>query len=259
MNYSIDCIVRASDTLSDGFFHLSLEPVRKISKIVPGQFVMVRCAAQLDPFLRRPMSIADFEPDGSRFGLLIKQVGKGTRYLAGLAPWSSLDVMGPYGQGFTVPEGVRKIWIVAGGSGVAPFLGLLANSPKGAYEHTVFLGAKNESELLYLNRLEKHARVITATEDGSHGFSGYVTEPFSTEISGGARPDIIFTCGPTPMMKKVAQLAEELGIPCQVSLENSMACGFGACLGCVVKARGQDKYLTVCKNGPVFDALRIEL
>jgi dihydroorotate dehydrogenase electron transfer subunit len=252
--------VRANETLCDGHFHLLLEPVVKPVAVVPGQFVMIRCASLLDPFLRRPMSVADFAPDGSRIGLVIKEAGRGTSLLSALPPWTKIDVVGPFGTGFAIPEGAKRVWMVAGGTGVAPFLGLTENTKRGDYDYTMFLGAKTAGQLFYAARLKENGvNVIAATEDGSDGFKGFVTSALTAELEKGARPDIILTCGPAPMMRAVAGIAQDAGIACHASLESYMACGFGACLGCVVKKRGVEQYVTVCRSGPVFDTRDIEI
>ena len=257
---SISCIVRANETLGDGHFHLSLEPVVKPVAVAPGQFVMIRATNLLDPFLRRPMSVADFAPDGSRIGLVIKEAGRGTRLLSTLPPWTKIDVVGPFGTGFTIPEGAKKVWMVAGGTGVAPFLGLTENTKRGDLDYTLFMGARAAGQLFYVTRLrDGGVNVITATEDGSEGFKGFVTAALAAEMEKGARPDVILTCGPAPMMRAVAAIALDAGIACHASLESYMACGFGACLGCVVKRRESDQYVTVCRSGPVFNALEIEI
>ena len=258
--FEMPCIVRANETLGDGHFHLSLAPVVKPPAVTPGQFVMIRVANLLDPFLRRPMSVADFAPDGSHISLVIKETGKGTRILSLLPPGAKIDVVGPFGTGFSIPEGAEKVWMVAGGTGVAPFLGLTENTKRGDYDYTLLMGAKTAGQLFYVSRFKDGGvNVITATEDGSDGLKGFVTFALSAQLEKGARPDVIFTCGPAPMMRAVAGIAEDAGVVCHASLESYMACGFGACLGCVVKKRGAEQYVTVCRTGPVFNARDIEI
>ncbi len=256
----MDCIVRINDILGGDFFYLSLEPITPIDNIKPGQFFMVRCSHSADPFLRRPMSVADFEKDGSRFGLIVQAVGRGTHLLSTLVPWDRVDVLGPFGTNFEAPEDAKSIWTVAGGSGVAPFLGLIESSKPGDIDYTVFLGAREAELLLFEERFSGcGADVVSATEDGSKGYHGLVTDPLTDKLNKGLKPDIIFTCGPSPMMRAVARIAAEREIRCFVSLENKMACGFGACVGCVALAHGENKYITVCSRGPVFDATEVEI
>jgi dihydroorotate dehydrogenase electron transfer subunit len=245
--------------LAGGFFHLSVAPASPMSGVRPGSFVMIRCADSLDPYLRRPMSVADFAPDGSRLGFLIQNVGKGTTLLEALRPGDSVDIIGPFGRGvFETPPPGTRLWLVAGGTGLAPFLGFVENADLTGVEATLFIGARSEESLFFRHRFAAAVKLVTATEDGSHGYQGFVTRPMEAMAEEGA-PDLIYTCGPTPMMRAVAGLASGWGCGCRVSLENRMACGFGACLGCVQKAAGKDEYHTVCKRGPVFDSREIAL
>ncbi|MBF0170151.1 MAG: dihydroorotate dehydrogenase electron transfer subunit [Nitrospinae bacterium] len=250
--------------LAGGFFHLLAETDTPPGKVRPGSFVMIRCADGTDPYLRRPMSVADFAPDGARIGLLIQNVGRGTGLLAQKSVGDTLDVIGPFGTGlFVTPEPGTKLWLVAGGTGIAPFLGYVENNDlsKSSAGTTLFLGARREELLFFRDRFAAATDldVALATEDGSAGEKGFVTAAMERRLANGERPDLIYTCGPTPMMKGVAAFAKRIGARCMVSLENRMACGFGACLGCVQKVAGKEDYTTVCKRGPVFDAQEIEL
>ena len=256
----MNCIVRVNKTLADDYFYLSLEPATPLGGIRPGSFVMIRCSHWVDPFLRRPMSVADFEPDGSRFGLIVKMAGRGTQLLSTLVPWDHVDVLGPFGSGFEIPDGAGRVWLVAGGTGIAPFLGLVENTAEGAAEFTLFYGAGTADHLLCVDRFsDRGARVVTATEDGSEGFTGFVTSPLVEAFDRGEKPDVVFACGPAAMMRETARICGERGTRCFVSLENRMACGFGACLGCVTKVADGHGYVTVCRKGPVFDAAEVEI
>lgn len=258
----MNCVVTANEPLADGYFYLSLKPQKPVADIKPGQFFMVRCSVSFDPYLRRPMSVADYKADGSSFGFVIQKIGRGTRILSALVPDDRLDVIGPFGNGFDLTGDENNIGIVAGGTGVAPFIGLAESMPMDKRDSlTLYLGAKSSKFLLFEQRfLDLGIKVITATEDGSHGYKGFVTDALvsvfeSKDIN---PPEILLTCGPTPMMRSVAKVAEERNIPCQVSLENQMACGFGACLGCVTKRKEKGDYVAVCRKGPVFDATTVE-
>ncbi len=255
----MNCTVRAVEPLAEGFFYLSLEPDEPIGAVSPGQFVMIQCARSTDPLLRRPMSIADFEPDGSRFGLVIQVTGPGTRLLFGLVPNDRIDALGPFGAGFTLPEDDKPLWIVAGGTGIAPFIGMMGSARGRREDITLFTGARASGLLLYKDYFKKAGvRLFTATEDGSEGYRGFVTELFERELERSAAP-LVFTCGPALMMRAVARISMNRGIRCFASLENRMACGFGACLGCVAKVAGEDRYTTVCRKGPVFDVTTVEI
>ena len=243
------------------FFSLTLKPQSHLAAITPGQFVMIKCSDSTDPLLRRPMSVANFEPNGSRFDLLIQHAGRGTNLLSNLVVDDHVDVLGPFGNGFELPKGDEPIWIVAGGTGAAPFIGMLNANRDLAKRITVFLGARTDELLLYKDFFaESGVRLLTATEDGSDGHTGFVTALLEHELgTTQTRPALIMTCGPTPMMREVKRIAKSAGVECHVSLENRMACGFGACLGCVAKVEGESRYVTVCKKGPVLNAVEVEI
>ncbi len=253
------CEVLENKKLAGGFHYLRLAPKDVMEPIEPGQFVMVKCGESNDPLLRRPMSIADFDMENGWFGLLVQVVGRGTELLVRQKAGGNLDVTGPFGHGFKTCDNDKKIWIVAGGTGVAPFAGLLGSEKNIAERTTVFLGARSSDTLFFKDFFErKNVRLICATEDGSYGAQGFVTKPVEELLTREGRPDLLLTCGPTPMMKAVADFSLANDIECQVSLEKEMACGFGACLGCVVKKRGAEGYMTTCKKGPVFSATEVE-
>jgi dihydroorotate dehydrogenase electron transfer subunit len=254
--------VTANTVLAPGFFYLDCAPQTPMKEITAGSFVMIRCADSIDPYLRRPMSIADYAADGSRFGLVIQTVGKGTTLLELAKPGDQLDFVGPFGKGFIRggDPGYNTIWLVAGGTGVAPFLGLVESLPMAQRTGVMlFIGARTNEALFFQEGFRSAGvTVFEVTEDGSCGVKGLVTAPVIEKLATGERPDIILTCGPSRMMRAVADLAGSHNIPCRVSLENRMACGFGACLGCVTKRADRDSYVAVCKSGPVFDATTIE-
>ncbi|VAX23531.1 Dihydroorotate dehydrogenase (NAD(+)), electron transfer subunit [hydrothermal vent metagenome] len=255
----MNCTVRENKLLAEGFHYLSVEPDRPVGAITAGQFMMLQVSASTDPLLRRPMSVADFEPDGSRFGFVIQVAGRGTRLLASLAPGDVVDILGPFGAGFAIPGNGSRLWIVAGGTGVAPFIGMV-NQLKEPDNTTLFLGARSNRFLLYKDFFQKAgAKVMAATEDGSEGYRGVVTGLIKCELENDDQPETIFTCGPAPMMRAVAEIAVGKGISCYASLESQMACGFGACLGCVTKIKGEDRYTTVCSKGPVFDVTEVTI
>ncbi len=257
----MDCTVLANENLANGFYSITLQPEAPLGDIAPGQFVMVKCGNSTDPLLRRPMSVAGFEADGSRFDILIQVVGRGTALLSQLVQDDHIDVVGPFGNGFEAPDNDEAVWIVAGGVGVAPFVGLLNFNHDTAKRYSIFLGARSDQLLLRKNFFANSgAQLFTATEDGSHGFNGLVTQLLEKQLAEtDTRPSLIMTCGPSPMMREVKRIAQAAGIECHASLENRMACGFGACLGCVTKVEGQKRYTTVCRKGPVINAAEVEI
>ena len=226
----------------------------------PGQFVMVAVGHEsTDPLLRRPLSIHQVE--GDTLILLYRIVGKGTRLMSLMKDGEELSLLGPLGKGFQVESSPHHC-LVGGGLGEAPllFLGSHISSRFPEEKVSILLGGRTSDELLALDDFRRVAPLFLATDDGSTGLHGLVTDLVAKEVQG---PATIYTCGPTPMMKGVASLARKHQWPCQVSLETMMACGMGACLGCTVQRAGIEetdkKYVHVCKDGPVFEAGEIWL
>jgi dihydroorotate dehydrogenase electron transfer subunit len=225
----------------------------------PGQFVMVRPARFSEPLLPRPFSIHRIQ--GDYVELLFKVVGQGTRQLAGLKKGDLLEVRGPLGRGFALTKEQDPV-LVAGGMGVAPLLFLAETWKKSQNKNQkkalrLFIGARTESGLLRLQKFRKAGiDVFATTEDGSFGRRGLVMELLAEGIPNPSPHQIVLACGPNPMLKAVRNWAVQKGIACQISLETRMACGLGACLGCVVarKTETGPVYVNVCQEGPVFEA-----
>jgi len=225
----------------------------------PGQFCMVEVKAvgSSDPLLRRPFSIHARE-DGGRLSFLYRRVGRGTDLLSRMRPGEMLNVLGPLGRGFRVRPDITPI-LAGGGMGMAPLL-FLAEYCAGSMDTFTILGGRTASELTGLESFRRTGtRVLVATEDGSLGTRGMVTDVLDgllKTLSESAGQCEIHTCGPWPMMRAVYEMASQSGIPCWVSLESRMACGTGLCLGCAVY--GTEKILHVCREGPVFhgDSIR---
>lgn len=224
----------------------------------PGQFVMIRVRPGSDPLLRRPFSVCGI--DEENLMVLYRIVGKGTEIMTALRPGEKLPVLGPLGTGFTVPEEDALPVLVGGGIGVAPLL-FLAQSLK-KRELQFMMGFRTAREIIRWDWFKgPHHTLSLSTDDGTEGHSGFVTDLLPPFLEGHkGLPLSLFACGPRPMMKKVAETALIRRIRCQVSLESSMACGFGVCQGCAVKAsmQGPATYHYVCQNGPVFSAESID-
>jgi len=226
----------------------------------PGQFVMVKVSSNLDPLLRRPFSIHRIAKKGSPFfEILYKVVGKGTEIMSSLKQGDRIDVVGPLGKGFSILSQSQVIYLVSGGMGVAPLYALAESAIiDGQKKVVVFLGGKTKEDILCLDDLERlGTEIYVSTEDGSLGSKGLVTQLLEEGLQKSSYPEAIYACGPIPMLKKISLISQKFNIPCQVSLEAYMACGVGACLGCVIKKRlgkGTETYVNVCKEGPVFDA-----
>jgi len=226
---------------------LSPEP---LPAIYPGQFVNVGINDSSEVFLRRPFSIFEVDYENNTLGLVVKILGKGSKKLSEAATGSSISLIYPLGKGFSQPARADKILLIGGGSGVAPilFLAKTANTP--AENVNILIGAKSAGDHIGIEDYRQYGATHFTTEDGSLGVKGFVTQHplFAEEITGF---DKIYACGPDPMMRAVAKMAQEKGIFCEVSLENLMACGFGVCLCCIEPTvKGN---LCVCTDGPVFN------
>jgi len=229
----------------------------------PGQFVMLSPGAladvaRSDPLLPRPMAVYCQEREAFEIEILFKRHGRGTALLADLLPGQLLRVVGPLGRGFAAPAAGERAVMVAGGTGVASIRELAARCAQRAGPRPrVLLGARSAVDLMGLADFDAlDVSLAVATEDGSLGRRGRVTELLESELEeeGASR---LYCCGPTPMMRRVAEIAEAAGRPCAVSLENPMACGFGVCLGCAAPMRAGG-YALVCRSGPVFSASDVD-
>lgn len=218
----------------------------------PGQFVMVRGDFGTDPILPRAFSLVEASGEGA---ILVRAIGKATRRLIALRPGDKLSVLGPLGRGFNGPEHGRRPVLVAGGMGVAPLLFFAERLAAGAEPPIFLYGARTGAEFNLLRRLDKASRLVLATEDGSRGQKGLVTDLLGQIVSDDG-PLQLYACGPEAMLRAVSLAAGKSGIPCQIALESPMACGIGTCKGCAVE--GHDGgYRYVCSDGPVFEAQEI--
>ncbi len=247
--YISDFKIVEKENLSSKYVSLQLKLNEKLPEIKPGQFLQVRVDDSPKTFLRRPISISFVDYEKNIISLLIAIVGEGTLQLSKLNVGDSLNCVFPLGNGFTLPTSKdERILLVGGGVGVAPFL-YLGKVIKDMGSEPIFLiGARSEKDLLLLHEFAKYGSVYITTEDGSMGEQGFVTD--HSKLTQG-NFDRICSCGPKPMMQAVAKFAKQKDIDCEVSLENLMACGIGACLCCVEKTTKGN--LRVCKEGPVFN------
>ncbi|MEN6349182.1 MAG: dihydroorotate dehydrogenase electron transfer subunit [Syntrophomonas sp.] len=228
----------------------------------PGQFVHVIVGNTYDPLLRRPLSLYDVDHENGTITLLYKVVGRGTELLTRLGTNEHLDVMGPLGKGFSVPDKPRRNLLIGGGMGIAPLVYLARQLKTAKHEVTVVYGVERAEQLVARERLlTLGVKLYTATEYGDADLAGLLTT--AVVFSGDIRNedfDFLYTCGPEPMMASWLNYAKLKGIPGEISLEEHMACGVGACLGCARKLKKDDQsYAKVCKDGPVFDLREVEL
>ncbi|MHB1417129.1 MAG: dihydroorotate dehydrogenase electron transfer subunit [Chloroflexota bacterium] len=250
--------VTGREELSGGIHLLRLDSPWLAGAARPGQFVEIRCGEGSDPLLRRPLSVhrarsAQAQTPGllapGEVNLLFKAVGRGTEWLAKRRSGDQLDLFGPLGRGFSILPTSRHLLLVAGGVGVAPLVMLADEALAQGLSVTLALGARTADEVYPARLLPDEVEYLVATEDGSLGQKGLVTD-----LLGGVLDwaDQVFTCGPMAMLRVLKGLPRRLGAtPVQASLEAHMGCGLGACYGCVVDTREGPK--RVCQDGPVFD------
>jgi dihydroorotate dehydrogenase electron transfer subunit len=230
----------------------------------PGQFVMLRISGISEPFLARPFSIYAFQREKNfcRVDLLYQVVGKGTQILAGLIKATQVEIIGPLGNGFKIPQNAQNLVLVAGGMGVAPLSFLAEYLDRkvcsALSEMHIYLGARNSDAIIGMDKIKNlSCTAVICTDDGSMGEKGFVTQLVQQDLNNYTPENtFIFACGPKEMLKVLAKLLRGTKYSCHVSLEERMACGVGACLGCAVEVKckkGAKAYKRVCADGPVFD------
>ena len=223
----------------------------------PGQFVHVRVSPDgTSPLLRRPFSLAGHNQADGTIRLLVRMIGRGTAMLTELARGTHLPILGPLGTPFPQIDPRREVILVAGGVGVAPLLFHATRAPR--RPQTVLYGAGTEGALVLADELAEHCdRVLCATDDGSLGHHGFVTDLLPQALREAEAP-VVLACGPRAMLARTAQECRACGVLCYVSFEAWLGCGVGACLGCVIPAAGEPRrYVRVCRDGPVFAAEEI--
>ena len=251
--YLKDFVLVENARLSAMYSLLKLRPVDGVMPPVnPGQFAQVEVPGSKATFLRRPISINFVDAGENLLWLLVRKAGDGTSALISAREGSVINILLPLGRGFSIAT-AGSVLLVGGGVGVAPLLYLGKVLRDGGVDVSFLLGARSEAHLLELRDFGKYGPVHIATEDGSVGVRGFVTHHPALNGAYG----MIQCCGPLPMMKAVAKVARGNGVPCEVSLENVMACGIGACL-CCVEDTADSGNVCVCTEGPVFNVERLK-
>lgn len=247
--YILDLTVTENVQLHASYVLLKLTSSSPLPEMIPGQFAEIRVDGSPTTFLRRPISINYVDCQRNEVWFLIQLIGDGTKQLGKAKVGDIINAMLPLGNGFTMPQKPSdKLLLVGGGVGTAPMLYLGEQLAKNGSKPTFLLGARSDKDLLQLEQFATYGDVYTTTEDGSHGEKGYVSQH---SILNSIQFEQIYTCGPKPMMMAIAKYAKSKNIACEVSLENRMACGVGACLCCVENTA--EGHLCVCKEGPVFN------
>jgi dihydroorotate dehydrogenase electron transfer subunit len=244
----IDCIVIKNQEVAAYTYHLVLQGA--MPAFQPGQFVMVLISRSNEPFLRRPLAI--LSRDNKTIEMIYRVKGSGTRLLSQKKPDEHLNILGPLGNGFKPSVSGRNIY-VSGGMGLPPVLSLAEQMKSG----TFIFGVKNIQEIPLMDRIRslENTEVLFVTEDGSMGHKGLATDVLSRILDQDGSDFTVYACGPEGLLRSASAITETHGVECQVSLEERMSCGFGACAGCVVKTvTGNQR---VCREGPVFNAYDI--
>lgn len=248
------CTIIKQEQLTSNIFALTLA-APQISRLAKaGQFVHISCGeAQL---LRRPISICDTTEDALRIVFVVK--GEGTRWLSERKAGDGLDILGPAGHGFDLSVLGEKPVFLGGGIGVPPMLKSMKDARAQGAQPTAILGFRSKDAVILEEEFQEVGTVYTATDDGSYGIHGFVSAVLEEHIK---EFTSVCCCGPRGMLRALASIAEQAGIPCQVSMEERMGCGIGACLVCACALKGENgetRYGHVCKDGPVFDSKEVE-
>lgn len=246
----LDFIVRTNEALNDQNHLLKVAPADGVTlpEMFPGQFVQILVDQSSHVFLRRPISINFVDPEKNEIWLLIQKVGEGSQKICSVHVGGIINLIFPLGNSFTLPEKKGKFLLVGGGVGTAPLLFLGKKMKDNDLDPEFLLGGRSGKDILQRTDFERYGTLYCTTEDGSMGEKGFVTHH---SVLNEKKYEFIYACGPKPMMVTVAGYARDHGVGCEVSLENLMACGFGACLCCVEKTvRGN---ICTCTEGPVFN------
>ncbi len=251
MNTNYLCKLIEKKELASGIFDFTVSAPEIAEKTVPGQFLHILCSDKV--FLRRPISICDASDGKVRFIFEVK--GEGTEELAKKSVGDMIDIIGPLGNGF-IDKPCKKPVVIGGGIGVFPLFKLA----KELEQPEIFLGFRSCDRVVMEEEFSEISNTHIATDDGSYAYNGFAVELLEKYLDDN-ECDMIFSCGPTPMLKAVKAIAEKRNIPCRLSLEQRMGCGIGACLVCSCETifEGTNKYKRVCKDGPVFYGCEVNL
>lgn len=251
------------EKLLDGLYKFSLETKEIVDIAKPGNFIEIRINENLDPFLRRPISIYNIEKEKGIIEIIFQVKGKGTELLSKKQEGDFIDIIGPLGNGVFKFEKHKNIAVIGGGIGIFPLYELTKEAKELNLNIDTYIGFRNKELVVLEKEFENTSNNLTiTTDDGSYKNKGFAIDYLKENLKT-KKVDCIYTCGPLPMIKAVKALAEENNIECQISLEEKMGCGLGVCLGCAVKTAESSKedpqYVHVCKDGPVFESKSVEI
>lgn len=244
--------------LKDDIIKISIKSEEIAQSAKPGNFLEIRVSETIEPLLRRPISIYNINKNEDIVEFIFQIKGKGTKILAEKNIGDKIDIIGPLGYGTFNIEAYKKVVVLGGGIGIFPLYELEKELKS---DITTYLGFRNKEYVILEDEFKSVSnKVIITTDDGSYANSGFAIDYLKKDCLK-EKPDIIFACGPLAMLRAIKKFAEENNILCQISVEEKMGCGIGACLGCAVKLiqDGNEKFGHVCKQGPVFWANEVEI
>lgn len=260
MGVKVNCELVKKEVVAEGIYKFTVKAPAIASKAKAGQFLEIKISKTGAPFLRRPISIYNICKEEGLVEFIFQVKGEGTKLLAEENVGAEIDIMGPLGNGSFDISDYKKVAIIGGGIGTYP-LYELAKELNEKSDVTVYMGFRNKDLVTLEDEFAKVSnRLVITTDDGSYKEKGFAIN-FLKEDCKKEKPDMIYACGPLPMLKAVREFALEENIPCQVSLEERMGCGIGACLGCAIKiiSGEEPRFGHVCKDGPVFNAKDVEI
>ena len=263
MPVNIKAKLLKKEELKPEIFKFSVQADEIVNTARPGNFIEIRVNDDIEPFLRRPISIYNMDKEKGILEFIFQVKGKGTTILAKRNEGEAIDIVGPLGFGTFKYSSYENLAIIGGGIGVFPLYELAKNAKNENKNVNTYLGFRNKDLVVLENEFTQVSSQLTITTDnGSYSQKGFAIDFLKKDIEAG-KIDSIYACGPLPMLRAVRELALEKNIPCQISLEERMACGLGVCLGCAVKTAKSSKeapeYWHVCKAGPVFQAKDVEI
>lgn len=264
MKVNIKAKLIKKEQLKEDIYKFSVEASQIVENAKPGQFIEVRVLDNIEPLLRRPISIYNIDKETGILEFIFQVKGKGTQILAKREIDEELDIVGPLGNGTFEVKDYKNVAIIGGGIGTFPLYELSKELKQDTASNVnIYLGFRSKDFVVLEDEFKAVSdKLVITTDDGTYGIQGFAINELKKDIEAAAI-DKIFACGPLPMLKAVQALAKETNILCQISLEEKMACGLGVCLGCAVKTAKSPsdapEYWHVCKNGPVFNASDVEI
>lgn len=263
MAVNIKAKLLKKEELISGIFKFSVQADEIVNTAKPGNFIEIRVKDDIEPFLRRPISIYNMDKEKGILEFIFQVKGKGTTILSKRSEGELIDIVGPLGFGTFKYSSYENLAIIGGGIGIFPLYELAKCAHTENKNVNTYLGFRNKDLVVLEDEFGKVSNNLTiTTDDGSYEQKGFAIDFLKKDIEDG-KIDSIYACGPLPMLRAIRELAIEKNIPCQISLEERMACGLGVCLGCAVKTASSPKeapeYWHVCKGGPVFQAKEVEI